>query len=86
MHNNCDLARVQELEAENLILRRLLWMVYSQGRGYGDDGELQFEMIDFKRMSAQEIDALMQRRAMQNAAEFCKSAEGKQLLSELGLS
>ena len=45
----------EDLMAENKVLRRLLWICHAQGHGYGDDGEMQFDGIDFKRMSAQEI-------------------------------
>ena len=62
---NARLMNPGELQAENTILRRLLWIAYSQGKGYGDDGEMQFEGIDFKRMTIEEIQNAITRCGVQ---------------------
>src|ERR1017187_6437082 len=61
---NARLMNPGDLDAENKILRRLLWIAYSQGKGYGDDGEMQFEGIDFKRMTIEEIRNGITRRGL----------------------
>lgn len=49
-----------EMSADELTLRRLLWLRHGCAPHtlYGDDGELQCAtcMLDFRRMSAREID------------------------------
>jgi hypothetical protein len=62
------------LEAENKILRRLLWLTFPGG--YGDDGEMQADSIDFKRMTAQEIEAQIERNNAVKMSAFFKSSEG----------
>ena len=79
---NARLMNPGELQAENTILRRLLWIAYSQGKGYGDDGEMQFEGIDFKRMTIEEIQNAITRRGLQRIDEYIASPEGRALLKK----
>lgn len=48
-------AAVQDLTDQLKIARELLWMAFSNGMGYGDDGEMQWNFIDFKRDRMQDI-------------------------------
>ena len=79
---NAGLMNPGELETENKILRRLLWIAYSQGKGYGDDGEMQFEGIDFKRMTIEEIQNAITRCGVQRIDEYIASPEGQALLKK----
>lgn len=71
-----------EMEAENKIFRRLLWIAHAKGLGYGDDGEMQFDRIDFKRMTAQEIEAAITCRGQQKVNAYLASLEGQQFLAQ----
>lgn len=51
-------------KAENLALRRLLWLAHSDGTQYGDDGEMQIGMIDFKRDPVDSIQAAIRDRGL----------------------
>jgi len=51
-------------KAENLTLRRLLWRAHSDGTQYGDDGEMQLGMIDFKRDPVDSIQAAIRDRGL----------------------
>jgi hypothetical protein len=64
----------EELQAENKTLRRLLWLTFPGG--YGDDGEMQADGIDFKRQTAQEIEAQIDRNNEVKMKAFFKSPEG----------
>jgi hypothetical protein len=61
---------VARLRAENLKLRRMLWMAHTHGMGYGDDGELQDTtrrpFIDWKRDTIEQIHEALYQRAMDN--------------------
>ena len=59
-----------------------LEIAYSQGKGYGDDGEMQFEGIDFKRMTIEEIQNAITRRGVQRIDEYIASPEGQALLKK----
>lgn len=41
--------------------QRLLWLAFSNGSGYGDDGEMQWNCIDFKRGSITQIAEAIER-------------------------
>lgn len=64
------------LEAENFILRRLLWLRHGCPFPalYGDDGEMQCNvcMLDFKRDSAQKIEGKFQEIGLQKYKESLK--------------
>jgi hypothetical protein len=58
-------AAVQDLADQLKIARRMLWMCYSQGTGYGDDGEMQWNGIDFKRERLQDIQDTIHKRGLE---------------------
>jgi hypothetical protein len=60
--------RLRQAENENALLRKLLWIRHDSKHSYGlygDDGEMQCGicLIDFKRMSAQDIENTWSDRA-----------------------
>lgn len=66
------------------IARELLWAAWSNGLGYGDDGEMQWDCIDFKRMPMQEIQEIIFRRNMSQWAgpEFRWTVAWENLMKE----
>ena len=62
------ISTITELEQENRKLRKLLWIRHGCYTSvlYGDDGEMQCNscVLDFKRMSAKEIEACFQQMAV----------------------
>lgn len=79
----CLTRAVNDLRAENRIFRALLWLAWAKGGGYGDDGELQWNMIDFKRDTAQSIEAELHRIGLERASRFLATPEGKEWLNRL---
>jgi len=73
---------MSKLEAENSILRRLLWLRHGCPFPalYGDDGEMQCNvcMLDFKRDSAKRIERKFQEIGLQKYAQQIKEAKEKQ--------
>lgn len=67
---------MSELEVENSILRRLLWLRHGCPFPalYGDDGEMQCNvcMLDFKRNSAQTIEGRFQEIGLRKYKESLK--------------
>ena len=62
------IAALERMRADEQIFRCLLWAAQPDGK-YGDDGELQCGLIDFKRMTAQEIGcALFRSRVIRASA------------------
>lgn len=54
------------LISENSRLRRLLWLAHGPGDGgYGDDGEMQWRGVDFKRGTVDQIERVIKERAME---------------------
>lgn len=68
---------IEQLQAENQLLRVMLFLAHPCVGKYGDDGELQCNscVIDFKRDSAIEIDARISMKALQRASEFVQEAK-----------
>lgn len=76
---------VEEASASERILRRLLWAAHANGGGYGDDGELQFESMDFKRMPAHQLESMIAERGMKQINEYLKTPAGKAWLKSRNL-
>lgn len=72
---------MSDLEAENRILRRLLWLSHGCPFPalYGDDGEMQCHKccLDFKRDSAQKIDERFTEVGMERYKKQIKEAKEK---------
>lgn len=68
-------------EAENKILRRLLWIRHGCPFAalYGDDGEMQCGIcvLDFKEDSAQKIEETFRRLGMEKYTQQIKEAKEK---------
>ena len=69
-----------ELEAarkgtERLRLRYLLWCAWDDGSGYGDDGEMQFDGMDFKRDPIELLEQKIQERNVSLIAAFSAARE-----------
>jgi len=79
---------IEELEEDNTILRKLLWINHGCDRSalYGDDGEMQCNkcMIDFKRMSAKEIQTIWRSRWHKYVKEHPE--EVKKILDKYGIT
>jgi len=56
-------------------LRYLLWCAWSNCQGYGDDGELQFEGMDFKRGAVELLERKMQERNAPMIAAYFANRE-----------
>ena len=56
-------------------LRELLWMAWSNGMGYGDDGELQFAGMDFKRDSLELLERKMYERNLPAVKAFLEARD-----------
>ena len=73
-----------DLEKENMILRKLLWLLHGHDRQYGDDGEMQCEQCfkeygfwDWKRTPATEIQERIERAQYKKLDELLKEFEWK---------
>ena len=66
---------------KNLKLRKLVWLLHGDGitHLYGDDGEMQCTrcMIDFKRMSVDEIEKRLTRRNIERLTEAIRARGGE---------
>jgi regulator of replication initiation timing len=63
-------------------LRELLWMAWSNGMGYGDDGELQFAGMDFKRDSLELLERKMYERNLPAVKAFLEARERGAIMPE----
>jgi hypothetical protein len=68
-----ELAESASQNAENQRLRELLWMAWSNGMGYGDDGEMQFAGMDFKRDSLELLERKMYERNLPAVKAFLEA-------------
>lgn len=68
-------AAAPDLIDENARLRKLLWAAHAVGDGgYGDDGELQWRGVDFKRGPISQIEELIEFRNMEKLARAAHTA------------
>ena len=56
-------------------LRYLLWCAWDDGSGYGDDGEMQFDGMDFKRDPIELLEQKIQERNVSLIAAFSAARE-----------